>query len=139
MLAPGELIMESVLRKFTEHFTDVYGDNDQKFVEENGRRIFLLYLKPIINGVGNYYVEAQTRDRKRTDVIVDYRGKQYIIELKIWYGEEYNRRGKEQLSSYLEYYHMDKGYLVSFCFNKSKVVGVRALLYGGKTIVEAVV
>jgi hypothetical protein len=131
--------MESVLRKFTEHFTDVYGDNDQKFVEENGRRIFLLYLKPIINGVGNYYVEAQTRDRKRTDVIVDYRGKQYIIELKIWYGEEYNRRGKEQLSSYLEYYHMDKGYLVSFCFNKSKVVGVRALLYGGKTIVEAVV
>ncbi len=133
------MIMESVLRKFTEHFTDVYGDNDQKFVEENGRRIFLLYLKPIINGVGNYYVEAQTRDRKRTDVIVDYRGKQYIIELKIWYGEEYNRRGKEQLSSYLEYYHMDKGYLVSFCFNKSKVVGVRALLYGGKTIVEAVV
>lgn len=131
--------MELVLRKFTEHFTDVYGDNDQKFVEENGRRIFLLYLKPIINGVGNYYVEAQTRDRKRTDVIVDYRGKQYIIELKIWYGEEYNRRGKEQLSSYLEYYHMDKGYLVSFCFNKSKVVGVRALLYGGKTIVEAVV
>ena len=133
------MIMESVLRKFTEHFTDVYGDNDQKFVEENGRRIFLLYLKPIINGVGNYYVEAQTRDRKRTDVIVDYRGKQYIIELKIWYGEEYNRRGKEQRSSYLEYYHMDKGYLVSFCFNKSKVVGVRALLYGGKTIVEAVV
>ncbi len=133
------MIMELVLRKFTEHFTDVYGDNDQKFVEENGRRIFLLYLKPIINGVGNYYVEAQTRDRKRTDVIVDYRGKQYIIELKIWYGEEYNRRGKEQLSSYLEYYHMDKGYLVSFCFNKSKVVGVRALLYGGKTIVEAVV
>ena len=131
--------MELVLRKFTEHFTDVYGDNDQKFVEENGRRIFLLYLKPIINGVGNYYVEAQTRDRKRTDVIVDYRGKQYIIELKIWYGEEYNRRGKEQLSSYLEYYQMDKGYLVSFCFNKSKVVGVRALLYGGKTIVEAVV
>lgn len=135
----GELNMELVLRKFTEHFTDVYGDNDQKFVEENGRRIFLLYLKPIINGVGNYYVEAQTRDRKRTDVIVDYKGKQYIIELKIWYGEEYNRRGREQLSGYLEYYHMDKGYLVSFCFNKSKMVGVRELLYGGKTIVEAVV
>ena len=25
----------------------------KKFVEENGRRVFLLYLKPIINGTGN--------------------------------------------------------------------------------------
>ncbi len=108
-------------------------------MEENGRRIFLLYMKPIINGAGNYYVEAQTRDRKRTDVIVDYRGKQYIIELKIWHGEEYNRRGEKQLAGYLEYYHMDKGYLVSFCFNKNKVVRVRELSCDGKTIVEAVV
>lgn len=32
----------------------------------------MLYLKLIINGVGNYYLEAQTRDARRTDVIVDY-------------------------------------------------------------------
>lgn len=31
-----------ILQRFTEHFTEVYGDNDQKFLEENGRRIFLL-------------------------------------------------------------------------------------------------
>lgn len=34
---------------------------------------------------GNYYIEAQTRNQKRTDVIVDYLGTQYIIELKIWH------------------------------------------------------
>jgi len=61
-----------------------------------GRRLFLLFLKPIINGTRNYYLEAQTRDARRTDVIVDYSGLQFIIEMKIWHGEEYNRRGEEQ-------------------------------------------
>ena len=56
----------------------------KKFIEENGRKLFLLYLKPIINGTGNYYIEARTRDSRRTDVIVDYKGKRFIIELKIW-------------------------------------------------------
>lgn len=28
-----------------------------------------MFLRPIINGTGNYYIEAQTRDARRTDVI----------------------------------------------------------------------
>lgn len=32
--------------------------------------------------IWNYYIEARTRDRGRTDVIVDYRGRQYVIEIK---------------------------------------------------------
>ena len=68
----GRLNMRLVLEKFVIHFTDIYGGNEEKFLEENGRRFFLLYLKPIINGTGNYYLEAQTRDARRTDVIVDY-------------------------------------------------------------------
>ena len=50
----GILNMELVLEKFMIHFHDIYGKNTEKFVEENGRRVFLLYLKPIINGTGNY-------------------------------------------------------------------------------------
>ncbi|MDE6849784.1 MAG: DNA polymerase I, partial [Clostridia bacterium] len=64
--------VDLVLEKFVEHFNDIYGDNNEKFVEKYGRKFFLLYLKPIINGTGNYYLEAQTRDARRTDVIVDY-------------------------------------------------------------------
>ena len=30
----------------------------------------------IINSTGNYYTEAQTREQTRTDIIVDYLGKQ---------------------------------------------------------------
>lgn len=119
------LNIELVLEKFMIHFHDIYGENTEKFVEENGRRVFLLYLKPIINGTGNYYIEAQTRDQSRTDVIVDYLGKQYVIELKIWRGNEYNKRGEKQLAEYLEYYHLEKGYLLSFNFNKNKKTGLK--------------
>ena len=122
-----------------EYFTELYGENDERFVEAYGRKFFLLYLKPIINGVGNYYMEAQTRDAKRTDVIVDYLGEQFVVELKIWRGNEYNERGEEQLIGYLDYFHQKKGYMLSFNFNKRKEVGVKVIEVGDKVIVEAVV
>ncbi|MBD5451081.1 MAG: ATP-binding protein [Lachnospiraceae bacterium] len=135
----GCLDMDMTLKKFVAYFTEIYGDNDAKFIEDYGRKFFLLYLKPIINGVGNYYIEAQTRDARRTDVIVDYLGELFIVELKIWHGNEYNERGEKQLTDYLEYYHEDKGYMISFNFNKNKKIGVNEIRLGNKTIVEAVV
>ena len=104
-----------------------------------GGRLFLLYLKPIINGVGNYYIDAQTRDARRTDVIVDYGGEQFVIEMKLWHGNEYHQRGKRQLAECLDYYHQEKGYLLSFNFNKKKKTGVQEIPIDGKTIIEAVV
>lgn len=118
-----------------EHFSDIYGNRPDRFVEENGRRLFLLYLKPIIIGMGNYYVEARTRSMGRTDVIVDFLGQQYIIEMKIYRGNEYYLRGEEQLAGYLEDYHLQKGYLLSFNFNQKKKVGVRKVMLGDKVLV----
>lgn len=135
----GYLDMERILERFVVHFHDIYGESDEKFLEEQGRKFFLLYLKPIINGTGNYYIESRTRDLRRTDVIVDYHGRQYIIELKIWHGDEYNKRGEQQLVGYLEDYHVDKGYMLSFNFNRKKQSGIRKIIVNGKTIVEAVV
>ena len=135
----GKLDMEQVLERFVESFTDIYSDAEDTFLEENGRRFFLLYLKPIINGVGNFYVEARTRNMRRTDVVIDYRGQQFVCELKIWHGEEYNRRGEEQLMDYLDAYHLTTEYMISFNFNKGKQTGVQKIQIGEKTIVEAVV
>ena len=73
----GELNMRLILEYFIRAYHQIYGPLDEKFKEKDGREQFLLYLKPIINGTGNYYIEAQTRDQKRTDVIIDYMGKQY--------------------------------------------------------------
>lgn len=135
----GRLDMRRILEKFAVHFNDIYGDRDEKFLEEDGRRCFMLYLKPIINGAGNCYVEAQTRNQERTDLIIDYLGEQFIVELKIWRGNAYHERGEEQLRDYLNYYHLRKGYMLSFNFNKKKEIGVKDISLGDKMLVEAVV
>ncbi len=135
----GRLDMTLVLSRFITHFDDLYGDCGQTFLEEDGRRYFLLYLKPIINGMGNYYIESQTRNLERTDVIVDYGGEQMVIELKIWRGNEYHMRGEAQLAEYLDHYHLSKGYMLSFNFNKNKQIGIREIMVGDKILVEAVV
>ena len=135
----GKLDMRRVLERFVVHFTELYGNSEEKFIEKVGRKYFLFYLKPIINGTGNYYVEAHTRDEGRTDVIVDYLGEQYVVELKIWRGNAYNERGQEQLLEYLEAYHLNKGYMLSFNFNHKKEIGVKELSIGNKVLVEAVV
>lgn len=135
----GRLNMELVLQKFVTAFHDLYGDRTEAFQEDVGRKYFMLFLKPIINGVGNSYVEAQTRDLKRTDIIVDYRGEQFIVELKLWHGQEYNNRGEKQLSEYLDFYHLNKGYLLSYNFNKHKKVGVNEVRIGDKVLIEAIV
>ncbi len=138
-ISGGHLNMRRILEKFVEHFDDLYHDSEEAFVEEAGRKFFLLYLRPIINGTGNYYIESRTRSLGRTDVIVDYCGEQYIIEAKIWHGNEYNMRGERQLVRYLDDYHTDKGYMISFNFNKKKKIGVHEIVVGNKVLIEAVV
>jgi len=59
--------------------------------------------------------------------------------MKIWHGKEYNERGERQLAEYLEYYHIDKGYMLSFNFNKNKQSGTHTIRLGEKTIFEAIV
>lgn len=135
----GQLNMRKVLEKFTEHFHELYGSQEERFIEEEGRRYFLLYLRPIINGTGNYYIEARTRSLGRTDIIVDFHGERFVIETKIWRGDEYNHRGEKQLSGYLDDYNLSTGYMISFNFNQKKQVGIREIKINDKTLIEAVV
>ena len=73
------------------------------------------------------------------DLVIDYLGEQSIIEMKVWHGNAYLERGEEQLAAYLDYYHLKKGYLLSFNFNKKKDIGVKEIVFGDKLIIEAVV
>ncbi len=135
----GHLDVRKVLEKFVETFDYLYGDQDVTFYEDVGRRYFLLFLKPIINGVGNYSVESRTRNNERMDLVLYYRGEQSVIEIKIWRGNAYNERGEEQLSDYLDYFHLNKGYMLSFNFNKKKEIGVKEIRVRDKILIEAVV
>lgn len=59
--------------------------------------------------------------------------------MKVWHGNEYNKRGERQLIEYLNDYHQKKGYMLSFNFNKKKQIGVHEIMIGDKTVIEAVV
>ncbi|MBQ1311132.1 MAG: 9-O-acetyl-N-acetylneuraminate esterase, partial [Blautia sp.] len=134
----GKLNVRLILERFIKTWHQIYGPLDEKFKEKDGREYFLLYLKPVINGTGNYYIEAQTRDQKRTDVIIDYLGQQYVIELKIWHGERYNAEGEKQICEYLDYFGLSTGYMLSFNFNKNKETGVRLVQIGEKLLYEGI-
>ncbi|MCC8066793.1 MAG: ATP-binding protein, partial [Clostridiales bacterium] len=44
-ISNGHLDVEHLLEKFVEYFDDIYGDQDQKFIEEDGRSYFMLFMK----------------------------------------------------------------------------------------------
>ena len=50
-----------------------------------------------------------------------------------------SKRGEEQLIRYLDYFGLKKGYMLSFNFNKNKQCGVKDVILGDKTLIEAVV
>ena len=62
---------------------------------------------------GDYYVEPQTRSKERMDLVIDYGGERFVVELKIWRGNAYNERGEQQLIDYLDDFHLKKGYMLS--------------------------
>lgn len=53
--------------------------------------------------------------------------------------KEYIVISLDLLWDYLDYYHLKKGYRLSFNFNKKKELGVREIVLGDKVLVEAVV
>ena len=139
----GELDIPLIMSRFIETQKYIRNINDEeaekRFLEEEGREKFLTYLSPIINGVGTFSIEEQTRDRKRMDVVIHYLGRRYIIEMKIWHGARYNADGEEQVIGYLNRYGLSTGYMLSFSLNKNKEPGVREVHIGDKILIEGIV
>jgi hypothetical protein len=135
----GVLNMEKVMLKFQEFMKEEYREEDVKFYETHGRMIFLSFLKPVLNGAGFRYVEPQTRQNKRMDLVLTYNKKQYIVELKIWNGRKYEEKGIEQLCDYLDIQNSDIGYLLIFNFNKNKEFSSKWIEVRGKKIFEVIV
>ena len=75
------------------------------------------------------------------DLVITYNRKEYVIELKIWHGTEYEISGRDQLSGYLVKRNMSEGYLITFSFLKEKSVQASPewIDHNGKRIYEAVI
>ena len=133
--------MELCLDKFKKHYSELYTNKDLKFLEKEGKLIFLTYLKPLINGNGFCHYEPQTRDNGRMDLVVDFLKQQFIIELKLWYGEKHHHDAYEQLSSYLKSKNHPEGYLLTFDFRKNPeeiYAENKWIEYDGKMIYDVV-
>jgi hypothetical protein len=114
----GRFDMELCLRKFAEHYGELFNECDSKFFERHGRLLFLSYLKPLINGQGFYHIESQFTDLRRMDIVVDFGPEQFIIELKLWHGDAYKQEAYKQLLGYMASKNAHTGYLLTFDFRQ---------------------
>ncbi len=135
----GKLNMEHILNKFQEIMQDEYREKDNKFIEREGRLLFLCFLKPIINGKGFYYIEPETREDTRMDIVVNFGNEEYIIELKIWRGKKYEEKGLDKLADYLSSKRQNKGYLVTFSFLQDKQYTAEWIKIDNKDVYSVVV
>jgi hypothetical protein len=110
----GRFDMELCLTRFAQHYRKIFTEKDASFLERHGRLVFLSFLTPLINGEGFYYIESETTDARRMDLVVSYGKQEFIIELKIWRGEEYRKSGYRQLADYLNSRGAKEGYLLTF-------------------------
>jgi hypothetical protein len=135
----GTLDIQEVIRKFQQFMKEQYSVKDTKFIERNGRLLFLAFLKPIINGRGFDFKEVQVSEEKRLDIVVTVGDRKYIIELKVWRGEKYHEKGVEQLCDYLERQNENQGYLVIYDLRKqSGLIGkCQQIKQSGKDIFAA--
>jgi len=142
VVSGDKLNMPLLIEKFANHYYEIYNGRDIDFLERECRLLFITYLRPYINGVGFYHLESETRDSERTDIIVDYNAEQFVIELKLWYGETAHEKAYEQLLGYLESKNKDTGYLLTFDFRKAENVGKPRKEWvecGGRKILDVIV
>ena len=130
----GSLDFEKILLKFQQFMKEQHSNNNDKFIEHHARLLFLSFIKPIINGVGFDFKEVQISEEKRLDVVITYNKFKYIVELKIWKGAEYHKKGLSQLSDYLDIHSINEGYMVIFNFNKGKEYKQEQISIEGKDI-----
>lgn len=119
----GSLDIKQVLVRFQDFMKHEYSNKRKTFLEEDGRLLFLAFISPIINGTGFAFKEVKGGDERRFDIVITYEKRMYIIELKIWRGEEYHKKGLIQLGEYLDQYNLKEGYLLVYDFRRNGLLG----------------
>ena len=131
----GKLQLEVILLKFQEFMQEHYSDRDAKFLEREGRLVFMSFLKPIVNGKGFMWKEPVVENERRMDIVITFgKNQKEVIELKIWRGKQYHQSGLLQLSDYLDFQGIKTGYLLIFDFNKNKQYTSEQIRFKNKEI-----
>jgi hypothetical protein len=136
----NDLILEKLLIDFQSIIKSKYASDDvlksDEFLEKQVRLLFFVFLEPLLNDKGFAFKEVETSLEKRMDVLIIYNNKKYIVELKLFYGQEYHKKGLEQLNDYLERENITKGYIMLFDKKKTKKFKSGWIKYKDKDIFE---
>ena len=82
--------------------------------ESVGRHLWLAYLDQFVKVIGGFmYIEVQT-GRGRMDIIITHNQQKYIVETKIWRGDNRYQAGKKQHAVYLNTEAVTEGYYIVF-------------------------
>ena len=113
----GEIDLAASLDNFRDFIARVgfrilqVPDTPQEFV---GCYLLLAYLEQFVRLVGGFmHIEVQT-GRGRIDLLITHKQRKYVIETKIWRGEENYQKGKQQLAAYLKLEGAVEGYYIVF-------------------------
>jgi hypothetical protein len=116
----NKLDLDTIMLKFQEGIKQNIGKKDKDFLENNLRLVFLMFVKTIINGKGFCFKEVHIGEEKRLDLVIVFNNEKFIIELKIWRGQQYHQDGIQQLKKYMELEAVNKGYMLIMNNNKKK-------------------
>jgi len=128
--------MQLCLERFLVYWQEIYDDKNAKFFEKECRMLFLMFLKPLLNGVGFYHIESAFTDNRRMDLVITYGKERFVLELKTWKGAVYHDTGVEQLLGYMEKLGEEKGYLLTFDFRQKGANKANWINLDGKDIFE---
>ncbi len=137
-LTPTGLIdMESLLNNFRDFIARVgfrilqVPDTPQESV---GRHLLLAYLDQFVKIIGGFmHIEVQT-GRGRMDIIITHNQQRYIVETKIWRGDNRYQAGKKQLAVYLNTEGIKEGYYIVFDHRENPEPQVETETIEGLTI-----
>ena len=99
-------------QQFWRENSEVWSERYQ-YREAAPHLILMAYLQRVLNG-GGHILREFASGRKRLDLCVQYRGRNYPIELKLRYSDKATADGIEQLSGYMDTLGTDEGWLIVF-------------------------
>ncbi len=114
----GHIEIEALLDNFRDFIARVgfrilqVPDTPQESV---GRYLLIAYLDQSVKLIGGFlHIEVQT-GRGRMDIIITHYQRKYIVETKIWRGDNHRyQSGKKQLAVYLKSEGVTEGYYIVF-------------------------
>jgi hypothetical protein len=119
----GHLDMDALLREFQ----DFYREHSESWLDgfsyhKSGKQLLLMaFLQRIVNGGGSIAREMAV-GRGRTDLVIEFNGDIFVLELKIKRSNTNMERTYKQLFHYLDQLNQPHGYLILFELKNSGIL-----------------